>query len=301
KRAFAKASDQERMSVAGRLARAGKQGTRALLDLAENTQDRKARARAFTALEESVKDPNNQDEEILGKLEKMAVQTDRQTDRQTALHASMALMSFKKNLRAKVALKKAIQTQQGELDRAQLLGTFLVNIDKDKTEIPFFKEYFLNDKSEYVRIAAAGHLGSLGDKSGLAFCKTILEKEPIDINVQRLQMYAARAAGSIGDTNLLPILKTVAASRKYGVAQSRAIMAINDIELQSKQSKSQKLEYLKKSLGDPYSVRWAALTLANMKDKDATAVLYWAAQQKDLAGAKIGTAPNYFVWAAWVN
>lgn len=72
-------------------------------------------------------------------------------------------------------------------------------------------------------------MGYLGDKSGAALCKEILEREP-NLKISTLQMRAAIAAGSIGDPELLPILRKIVAEKKYGTVRFDALTSINDIE-----------------------------------------------------------------------
>jgi len=117
-------------------------------------------------------------------------------------------------------------------------------------------------------------------------CKEVLERVPSNDQTKILQMRAAIAAGRIGDPVLIPILKKIAASRDYGLAQWQARTAIKEIELSAISYKSKKLQYLKVALAESGNVRWAVQELLTINDSESIGVLKWAANEKGLAGAQ---------------
>ena len=259
----------------------GKSAIPVLCDVIENEKNYAAKQRAAGILDEILKNTTTHDEETLSILQRIVENSDAGTSNLGA----MAVMQYKGNLRARRILREAIKLQKAEQIKAQVLGAYMVNIEGDKAEIPFLAE-FLNDKSEYVRVVASGYLGNLGDKRGLNICKEVLERKPVNDQIKILQMRAAIAAGSIGDTSLIPILKTVAASRDYGLAQWQARTAVKEIELNSIQGKSERLKYLKIALSENDNVRWAVQKLVTMNDSDSLKILEWAAKENGLAGAQ---------------
>jgi len=279
KQAFGNASRTEQQNIAFRLSGEGKAGAHALMDLIEKSTDTTARGRAFAGLRQSLENPKNQDKEIFYKLEKMALGD----DTKSSYAATSTLMHFKHNPKARAAIKQAIKMQINESIRGELLGALMVNTDRDQSEIPYFRDFFLHDVSEYVKVIAAGYMGRLGDKSGANLCKEILEREPLDKRTKVLQMRAAIAAGTIGDPQLLPLLEKVGSDKKYGIARSDALDAANDIKLGMQPNKDAKLTYLKKALREPRSGSWAVNVLVNMKDKEADALLEWGYSQPEIA------------------
>lgn len=259
----------------------GAEAARALCNVIESEKDPAAKARAGSALQANLRNPANQDADVLSCLERLASGK----NGQEAGLAATAAMQFKGNSRAREILRNATKSQVNEQRRAQILGAFVANIQGDKAELPFVRS-FLEDKSEYVRVNAAGYLGSLGDKTGLKLCETILNREPSDDATRMLQMRAAIAAGRIGDQTLVPVLRRVASSKDYGLAQWQARLAIRDIELKALTDKGARLQYLKAALAQHDDARWAVQNLMAIGDSDAIGVLTEAAHDKKLAGSQ---------------
>jgi len=246
----------------------GLERTHALLDLVEKSKEWSVCKKAFDNLINSVKDPKNQDQKIQDRLAKLALDTDSQVSRE----ASRALMHFRGNSKALITLKMAIKQQKNDVIRGHMLSTVLTNTSRNKSEIPYFKEYLIHDPSVYVQVMAAGILGGLGDNSGTEICKQVLSMSPSD-SIAILQMQAVVSAGNISDPALLPILQGIVKSSKPSLARSHAFEAIDNTEFKLKLSKSEKLIYLEQALTRPESVRWAKMTIQSMKDSEASALL----------------------------
>jgi HEAT repeat protein len=270
--------DQQQTAMAN-LAKGDKKAAVALCDVIENEKDTGAKSRAAYALEANLKNPANQDDDTLSRLEQMVSSPDQQVVRLSA----SSIMQFKKNPRARTILRKLAKEHPDQQVRANALGAFMVNIDGDRSEIPFV-ESFLNDKAEYVRVWAAGYLGTLGDKKGLELCRDVLSREPKDDKVRALQMRAAIAAGRIGDPSLIPVLRKVGGSNEYGIAKSEALTAIKDIELQAAPSETEKIAYMKDAIGRVESARWAAQHLMADGSAEAVELLKATAADKSSAG-----------------
>jgi len=281
KEKLVKGSQTEQRAAMGRLRNNGKIAIPTLCDVIEKENDYSAKRRAATVLDEVLKSSDAMNEETLSMLERVT----KSSDTGISNLGAMAVMHFKGNMRARKILKEAIPTQTKEQLRAQIIEAFMVNIDGDRREIPFITT-LMEDKSEYVRVSVAGYLGSLGDVKGLALCNEVLRRKPTDNQTKILQMRAAIAAGRIGDPSIIPILKIIASSSDYGLAQSQARFAIKDIELKHNTKKSGQLEYLKTALSQNENVRWAVQQLVIMNDPESLEILKWAANKKELAGSK---------------
>ncbi|NLO91671.1 MAG: HEAT repeat domain-containing protein [Elusimicrobia bacterium] len=246
----------------------GLERTHAFIEVAEKSKDWSVRKKAFDNLRNSVIDPRNQDQKIQVRLAKLALDTDSQVSRE----ASRVLMHFRGNPQALIALKMAIKQQKDDVTRGHMLSTVLTNTSRNKSEIPYFKEYLIHDPSLYVQVMAAGILGGLDDNSGTEICKQVLSLSPSE-SIAMLQRQAVVSAGNIADPVLLLVLQGIVKSGKPSLARSHAFDAINNIEFKLKLSKSEKLAYLKQALGRPESKRWARMTIQSMKDSEASALL----------------------------
>lgn len=253
---------------------------RLMTDIIAGAKDKSAKERAATALEQHLKNSGNRSLENLSALEPL-MDSD---DPSTVEAAARGIMHYKKNARARAAIKKSIGNAKSDQTKMKLLGGLMVNIDGDKTEANFLR-HFLSDKSENVKVIAAGYIGALGRKDGLSICRDALEKSPKDDSVRGLQMIAAIAAGRIGDSSLLPVLRRVAQDDRYGPAQWEAMLAIKEIELANVGGASEKLEYLKTALSEKYYARWSINRLVADRSAESIELLKWAAQEKKLVGA----------------
>jgi HEAT repeat protein len=279
KETLIKGRPDEQQRAMANLAKGDNKATAVLCDVIENEKDATAKARAATALDENLKTATNRNEETLTRLERMTQSSDEKVVRLSA----SSVMHFKDSSRARKILRTLAKEHPDQQVRAHALGAFMVNIDGDKSEIPFV-ESFLQDKSEYVRVWAAGYLGALGSKSGLALCRDVLSREPLDDKIRALQMRAAIAAGRIGDPSLIPALKKVGASQDYGIAKWEALVAIKAIELKATSDKTERMQYLKTALSQTVYAQWAVQQLMAQGDSDALEILRWAAKSKGLAG-----------------
>lgn len=269
----------EQQAAMVELAHGGKESVGVLCDILKNEPDPAVRSRAASTLHENLLNPNNRDDSTLSRVESVA----RHEDGDVAGLSSMALSQFKGHRRARAILKDVAKAQRNEHIRAQVLSAFAANIDGDRSELPFLSE-FLNDKSEYVSVSAAGFLGMLGDKRGLRLCREILERRPTD-EAMLLQRQAAVAAGRIGDPSLIPLLSKIGSSNEYGLTQWHARIAIREIEYQQEKAKGTGADYLKGSFGSQESSKWAVKKLLAIKGPQAVEILEWAAGQKELAGS----------------
>lgn len=278
--ALIKGSAVEQQVAMQDLAAAGQEAVSVLAEVIAVVPDKMAKTRAATVLEANLRRRKNRTEDNLRALEPLL-----DSDDPAVVEAvARGVMQYKKHVRARGALKKAVGKAPSDKARVYLLGAFMVSNDGDKSEAEYVRG-FLSDKSETVKVWSAGYLGSLGGKEGLDICKEVLNREPLDDATRGLQMRAAIAAGRIQDKALLPMLQKIGADEKYGIAQWEALVAIKEIELGNLTSHSEKAEYLKKALADRNYVRWAVSRLLAARDDSALQILDWAGKEKGLVGS----------------
>lgn len=275
KKLEARVPAEERLAAMRNLLAAGRQSVPTLCDVIESAKEPFTKQAAATILQDILRLPENRDDQTLSRLTTMLSSK----DRFLAHLGPNLLMQYKGNQQAKGALIKAIQKETNERRREELFEALAYNLSEDKSAIPLLAG-FLDDRSEYVRIAAAGALGKLGDKRGLKLCRDILSREPSSKQTRLLQIRAIAAARNIGNPALIPTLQKFSSSAK-GLDQTRARWAIKDIELGAIADKDKQFEYLKEAMGNRDTARWAMKHLLAFKDPAASSILREATQSND--------------------
>lgn len=269
----------EQQAAMMRLANSGESGFSILADIIENEKDSTAQGRAGLALQEAATRPENKTNTDFFKRAKRLAENENPN---ISYHGLQAVAKMKQFPEARKLIKQAAKSRREPKLRALVLGLLLANSENDKAEASFFAEY-LKDPSEYVRVWAAGFLGVLGDARALQFINEVLRREPKNTETRFLIMRAAIAAGCIGDSSSLPLLRIIGESANYGIAQEDARQAMKEIEIKNLPTIGDRIKYLETTLYEPAYSRWAAFKLSEFGGADAIAVLQRGAKSKDSA------------------
>lgn len=265
-------SAQEQQDAMSRLRASGSKANKELLDIVEHG-DAGAKTRAANVLGGILEDSKNRTPETFDALDKLA--SDK--DLSTVDSVMIVLTKAKGENRARAIVKRLAATHADERIRAKAASDITVVSNNDPADIPALKG-MLKDRSEFVRLRAAGSLGVLGNNEGLRQCLDVLNRPADKAQNRDLRLEAAVAAGKIGDNQALPALRKLAQSR--GPVKGRALIAIRTIELHGLKSDSERVSYLKSALKDQATARWAGYELQNLNTPDALNAL------KDVAGDK---------------
>lgn len=265
-------SAQEQQDAMTRLRASGSRANKELLDIVEHG-DAGAKTRAANVLGSILEDSRNRTPETFDALDRLA--SDK--DLSTVDSVMIVLTKAKGESRARAIVKRLASTHGDERVRGKAASDITVVSNNDPADIPVLKG-LLKDRSEFVRLRAAGSLGVLGSKDGLSQCLDVLNRPADKTQNRNLQLEAAVAAGKIGDSQAIPTLRKLAQAR--GPIKGRALIAIRTIELRGLKSDSERISYLKSSLKDQATARWAGYELQTLNTPDALNVL------KEVAGDK---------------
>lgn len=286
---FLTGGDAEQQAAMSNLAQGGKDSVALLCEVIEKSKDRMRSSRAAHTLARLLEAPENRSEAGMDALERLAKSGDEPTLQATA----SALMHFKNDARARKALKQMVSRVGNPEIRAQVLSAFVFNIDKDKAESAYV-EGFLNDKSEDVRVSAAGLLGLLGSQKGASLVSSALARPLSSGQPGALHWRAAIAAGQIGGSQFLPRLKAMEGDPQFRSFRSEIRDAIDSIEHENLGNQSAKDRQLASWLRDRRHGKWAAnklRTRAKSGDKSAEKIL------KDGASDKSNTVSEHALQA----
>lgn len=260
-------STMEQQDAMARLKSGGSRSGTALLDVIEHS-DSTAKARAAEVLGGILAEANNRTPETFATLERLAAEK----DYSTVDSVMRTLVKAKGDDRAHSIIKRLATSHVNESIRGKAASSLTVVSNNDPADVPVLSE-LLKDPSEFVRLRAAGSLGILGKKDGLPVCLDVLNRPPEKEEARGLQLEAAIAAGKIGDSRALPILRKIGQSDSYGPAKGRALIAISTIELHGLKSKAAQIDYLKAAIKDRATSRWAGYELQNMNVPEAISAL----------------------------
>lgn len=286
----------------GRLAKAGKPAIPTLLQIIAlkdfPKKDYGSKMRVVGTLQTILHEPANRSKSTLDELGRML----ESGVANVADGALSCIAEFKGDPEARKILTSFVTGHAHPKLRGAAIGTLVIFTDHDKSLIPLLRES-LRDPSDFLKMRAAGALGVLGNKDGLASCQEILRRKPGDSASNFSIKQAAEAAEHIGDPSALPLLKKVAEGEEYSVARDAAYMAIGKIELSLISDDAGKLRYIRNSLKNEAYARWGLFQLRQLiKDDSAHARELFSIMRDPLMHEGVRNEAKTFLWNyGWIT
>lgn len=263
-------SPADQQSAMASLAKRGSEAVPALMNVARGSKDKMARVRATKTLKQILKSDPAAARTVVSDVQSMV-----QSQDLAVADAGVSLAVEIKTAQGADIIRGAVMNHPNELVRGKAVTALGVATNRGKEEVPTLLEA-LKDKSEFVRLRAAGALGQVGRNDGLALCLEVLRRDAIRKNWSA-QIEASESAGEIGDKAALPVLEKVAAADAYGPAKGRAKIAILAIKLAQTSEKKDQMAILAAGLHDIATGLWAAYKLKALGTSEATQLIRTAA------------------------
>lgn len=262
---------QEQLAASTALSELGKPAVKPLLKFIEMESDPEKRARIGETLRSILRNPLNRDSETLSELIRLA-----QTSDYFLASPALACIGLFRGSEAIEAVHTIMRENPNPQTRGFAIGTLLLISGNDSREISTIKP-LLKDESKAVQITAAGHLGELGDQSGMPLCLEALGVKERDRKALALLRRAAWAAGQIGNPAFIQPLERLLNDKRADSISGHVFDALAEVRLRNFSSPEQKLLYLKGLLGQEGHGDWSALHLARDGSQAARQILTEAA------------------------